>query len=103
MMPNYQLEVFDGNEAKKEVYGGVQARGSEARTTPLPEFNWPAAVNRRFAFVGFLNKYAISSRALKSSSESITTDCSPLRVMIRVSWSLHTLSIVLARFARAAE
>lgn len=30
MMPNWQLEVFDGNEAKKEVYGRVQARGSEA-------------------------------------------------------------------------
>ncbi|MBL0141027.1 MAG: tyrosine-type recombinase/integrase [Betaproteobacteria bacterium] len=32
MMPNWQLEVFDGNEAKTEVYGRVQARGSETHT-----------------------------------------------------------------------
>lgn len=37
---------------------------------------------------------------LKSSRESITTDRSPLRVMIKGSWSLYTRSIALAMFVR---
>ncbi|MBL0140537.1 MAG: transposase [Betaproteobacteria bacterium] len=34
MMPNWQLEVFDGNEAKTEVYGRVQAQGVKLTQQP---------------------------------------------------------------------
>jgi hypothetical protein len=71
------------------------------RTLPLPASNSCIAASRRRAFAGLRRRYAVSSSALKSSSASMTTDCPPLRVMIKGSWSSHTRSIVLAKLARA--
>lgn len=55
------------------------------------------------AFFGTRRRYAVSSRAVKSSSESITTESSFCRVMMTGSWSLHAFFIACARPARAAE
>lgn len=80
-----------------------QLHSANSRCVPWPVFNCSMAASSRLALAGLRSRYAVSSRAVKSSRDSITMDCWPLRVMIWGSWSLQTRSMVVARLARAAE
>ncbi len=85
------------------MFGKDQLHFASLRTLPPPRSSSAMDSRRRLAFFGTRRRYAVSSRDVKSSSESITTESSFCRVIMIGSWSLHTFFIADARPARAAE
>jgi hypothetical protein len=85
------------------VPGKDQFHSASLRGLPPPRSSSAIESRRRLAFFGTRRRYAVSSSALKSSRESITTDSSFCLVMMTGSWLSHTFFIVAASFVRAAE
>jgi len=85
------------------IPGKDQLHSASLRVLPPPCSSSAIDSRRRLAFFGTRRRYAVSSSALKSSRESITTDSSFCLVMMTGSWLSHTFFIVVARFVRAAE
>jgi hypothetical protein len=85
------------------VSGEDELHTVSLRVLPPPRSSSAIDSRRRFAFFGTRRRYAVSSSALKSSRESITTDSSFCLVMMTGSWSSHTFFIVDASRVRAAE
>ncbi len=89
--------VFPGMLREDEFHS------ASLRTLPPPRSSSAMDSMSRLAFFGTRSRYAVSSSALKSSRESITTDSSFCRVMITGSWSSQTFFMVVARLVLAAE
>jgi len=85
------------------VPGKDQLHSASLRVLPPPRSSSAMDSRSRLAFFGTRSRYAVSSSALKSSSDSITTDSSFCLVIMTGSWLSHTFFIVDARFVRAAE
>jgi len=85
------------------IFGKDQFHSASFRLLPPPRSSSAIDSRRRLAFFGTLKRYAVSSSALKSSRESITTDSFFCLVMMTGSWSSQTFFIVDASFVRAAE
>jgi hypothetical protein len=85
------------------VFGKDRLHSASLRALPPPRSSSAMDSRRRLAFFGTRNRYAVSSIALKSSRESITTDSSFCRVMMTGSWFSHTFFIVAASRVRAFE
>jgi len=85
------------------IPGKDQLHSTSLRVLPPPRSSSAIDSRRRLAFFGTRRRYAVSSSALKSSRESITTDSSFCLVMMTGSWLSQTFFIVDASFVRAAE
>lgn len=85
------------------ILGKDQLHSASLRALPPPRSSSAIDSRRRLAFFGTRRRYAVSSSALKSSRESITTDSFFCRVMMTGSWLSHTFFIVAASRVRAAE
>jgi len=85
------------------IPGKNQLHSASLRVLPPPRSSSAIDSRRRLAFFGTRRRYAVSSSALKSSRESITTDASLCLVMMTGSWLSHTFFIVAASLVRAAE
>ncbi len=85
------------------IPGKDQLHSASFRVLPPPRSSSAIDSRSRLAFFGTRNRYAVSSSALKSSRESITTDSSFCLVMITGSWLSHTFFIVAASRVRASE
>ena len=73
------------------------------RAFPPPRSSSEMDSRIRLAFLGTRRRYAVSSIALKSSRESITTGSSFCLVIITGSWFSQTFFIVDASLVRASE
>jgi len=89
--------IFPGVFRKDEFHP------ASLRALPPPRSSSAMDSRSLFAFFGTRSRYAVSSSALKSSSESITTDSSFCLVMMTGSWLSQTFFMVVARLVLAAE
>jgi hypothetical protein len=97
---------FIGFLPKQIVIPGVvrenELQSIRSFSVPWPFSSWATDSIKRLAFFGDRKRYAVSSRASKSSRDIMTTEFEDLRVTMTGAWSLQTLSIVFARFCLAA-
>jgi hypothetical protein len=106
--PVYAFEhLFVGLLAIEIVFPGVfrkdEFHSESLRALPPPCSSSAMDSRSLFALLGTRSRYAVSSSALKSSRESITTDSSFCLVMMTGSWLSQTSFMVVARLVLAAE